>query len=317
MFPTLPDKLDITEEEHTRTNELFRSLIREACKSKPLPETLYHYTTPIGFNGIVGSGVLRATHVAYTNDGVEALHAAEVLRARILERQLKTTGPDEQGLLDGIDQGLRNTTPFNTLPHAISCFCESGDQLSQWRGYGLGEGGIAIGFNSQKMVASQSRWNGLLVPVLYTDTEQQTLTRNLLDSLVAEYKATLVSRPIADRATHLTDFLTVIAAKATLPSAMIKHHGFAEEKEWRLIHPILSMFELGFQPKSTHLSPTVELAIGAKRDGKPDLLPITDIWFGPGRYQEHALHSCKAFLERHEYAGVRLHKSRTPFRSII
>jgi hypothetical protein len=75
MFPSLPEKIDVTPEESQRIDGLVLSLMRKVSAPIQLPTTLYHYTTPAGFKGIIESGVLRATHISYTNDGIELLHA--------------------------------------------------------------------------------------------------------------------------------------------------------------------------------------------------------------------------------------------------
>jgi hypothetical protein len=316
MFPTYPEKLDITSEEFKRISHLVIAKVARACASKLLPTTLYHYTTPTGFKGIIESGVLRATHVAYTNDRIELLHAVEITRSCVRDRQHNATTQSEKNLLAALDANLANTTPFNTLPVAISCFCEDGDLLSQWRGYGLGEGGIAIGFDAKKVLATLTNWDGYLAPVIYKDAEQRQLATDLVAGIVSEYDAILKSRHIADAVTHLSDYLTGCAAVATRMGPLFKHHGFAEENEWRLIHLIQNLSTVRFLAKSTYLSPFVELAIGVKRDKQPDLLPITEVWFGPGRYQEHAQQSCGALLSAFGYFNIPLNRSQTPFRSI-
>jgi hypothetical protein len=316
MFPQYPEKVDVTPEEHQRCNQLMNSLIGKVCATKKVPDILYHYTTPAGFKGIVESGVLRATHVAYTNDGIEHLHAVQVLRSCVSDRRKAAGNAQEKTLLLGMEQGLTDTTSFNTLPIFISCFCEDSDLLSQWRGYGLGEGGIAIGFDTTKMLASLTGWQTFLTPVLYEDGEQQRLAVELLNGIICEYEATLKSRTIVAPEKHLSDFLTVLSVNATTLAPLFKHNGFTEENEWRLIHTAQNLGEVQFFAKSTYLSPVVELLIGTKRPDGKDLLPIKEVWFGPGRYQEHALHSCSSLLSAFGYFGIPLRQSTTPFRSI-
>jgi len=114
------------------------TILNKACSLKSLPETLYHYTTPAGFKGILESGVLRATHVAYTNDAVEHLHASQILKLRVQARRNKNPAERVSALLDAMERGLDHTTSFNTLPVGISCFCES--QISLANGEAMGWG---------------------------------------------------------------------------------------------------------------------------------------------------------------------------------
>jgi hypothetical protein len=325
MFPSLPEKIDVTPEESQRIDGLVLSLMRKVSAPIQLPTTLYHYTTPAGFKGIIESGVLRATHISYTNDGIELLHAVEVARSCLRDREQTATAQQEKTLLAAIEVNLTNTTAFNTMPIFISCFCDDGDLLSQWRGYGLREGGIAIGFDARKILAGIGTWpwRPYLVPVLYKDVDQRLLGTELIAGIALEYDRILKPRSVTDPSAHVSDYLTKCGLASTYLGALFKHRGFAQENEWRLIYTPKNRTEVKFLAKATHLSPFVELPIGTRREEQPDtkqkppdLLPITEVWFGPGRYQEHAEHSCSALLSGLGYFGIPLKRSHTPFRSI-
>ena len=174
---------------------------------KQLPTTLYHYTNfPPALRGFLKSGVLRATHVSYTNDRIEFLHAVDVTRSIARERLQSATALPEKNLLMAMEDNLTATNPFNTQPVAISCFCEDGDLLSQWRGYGLGEGGIAIGFDARKILPTLKAWNGYIAPVVYTDVDQRRILGEVIAACVLEYDRILKSRSIADPAMRLSTF---------------------------------------------------------------------------------------------------------------
>ncbi|WP_395714606.1 DUF2971 domain-containing protein [Reyranella sp.] len=292
--------------------------------TRPVPATLYHYTTPAGFQGIIQSGVLRATHCSYTNDRFELLHATKIAGSCVRDRQQIATDQNERRLLAEMEVGLAETTHFNTLSMFISCFCESDDLLSQWRGYGLGEGGIAIGFDAAKLSATAGAWlwQGYLLPVTYSEEKQRQVGTELVTAIVSEYQAVLKSRAVVNPSAALhSDYLSTCAIAANYVAVLCKHHGFAEENEWRLIYaPQQSNQEhanrVQFLAKATHLSPFIELPIGSERDGQPDLLPITEVRIGPGRYQEHAQHSCRLLLSKLGYSNVDVKQSQTPFRSI-
>jgi hypothetical protein len=111
-----------------------------------LPDVLYHYTDAAGLLGIVQSGQLWASHAAFLNDSTEISYVKRVLdRARG-----ELTGQYDQPLvgefLRQVDE-LFQRLVVSKYDVYLVCFCENGDQLSQWRGYPSTGGGYAIGFH--------------------------------------------------------------------------------------------------------------------------------------------------------------------------
>jgi hypothetical protein len=117
----------------------------------PVPSSpLYHYTAGTGLIEIIKSGELWSTQVACLNDSSELLYPIEFLQTKVRERLRSPVGAEIQFLLERIDAGL--TEPkIATEGRFLACFSEDGDDLSQWRAYGGGEGGYAIEFDSEKL----------------------------------------------------------------------------------------------------------------------------------------------------------------------
>lgn len=115
----------------------------------PVPTSpLYHYTTGNGLIEIIKSGELWSTQVACLNDSSELLYPIEFLRTKVREKLKSSIATEVEFLLKNIDAGL--TEPkIATEGRFIACFSEDGDDLSQWRAYGGGEGGYAIEFDAQ------------------------------------------------------------------------------------------------------------------------------------------------------------------------
>jgi hypothetical protein len=74
VFDFAPLKLIPTEQDGAIQTAVW-SFIKASHQDFQLPETLYHYTDAAGLKGIIESGAIRATHVAYMNDASEYLHA--------------------------------------------------------------------------------------------------------------------------------------------------------------------------------------------------------------------------------------------------
>src|SRR5271166_1261085 len=82
MFDLLPQaRLD--KQEFASIQTKISALVAAARAALPPPSDLFHYTDATGLKGIVESGVLRATHVAFMNDASEYLHAVQLLDAEI------------------------------------------------------------------------------------------------------------------------------------------------------------------------------------------------------------------------------------------
>src|SRR5687768_18046789 len=101
---------------------------------------LYHYTTAAGLKGIVESQQLRATHIAYLNDGEEhtgffdrrlpslletVMRAvAEEIQDPVEQERFEAAGGIEQALRDArrLAQTIKATTLRFNSPY-VSCFC--------------------------------------------------------------------------------------------------------------------------------------------------------------------------------------------------
>jgi hypothetical protein len=115
-------------------------------------DTLFHYTTAAGLLGILSSSTLWATDLRFLNDAQEALYARDLFMEMIwgadpatqpghpLHDNAKAFGETFVEYRKWVVKDL-NSPKF---PVYVTCFCESGDLLSQWRAYGT-DHGYAIG----------------------------------------------------------------------------------------------------------------------------------------------------------------------------
>jgi len=188
------------------------------------PEILYHYTTASGLLGILEKQSLWATDVGYLNDYMEVeLSIHELMDGLATEAARR----EEAHGLDGGGLRAAETTLVDHLGGGrfgpfVASFCESGDLLSQWRGYG--RGGYALGFESAALLSLPTLDDGTAVELLRVEYGD-------------EAKARMLGRVI-DEALHLDPSVSPywfgplnIALRGL---ATIKDSGFSEENEWRL-----------------------------------------------------------------------------------
>jgi hypothetical protein len=267
-----------------------------ATPAPKLPAWLSHYTDLSGLIGIIDQGVIRASNVAYLNDREELLHGVRCARA-VLDRivgnaKLRDWAEPIGKVVQQIDTGRMPDT-------YAACFCGRADLLSQWRGYGGGEQGVAIHFSRtglEELAAAEGRY---LAPVEYGAVTAKS-------RINAELKARL-----AELSQHEPKGDSHEQAVYRLLSELIprfKHIGFKDEFEWRLvIQHQAARDAVKFRAKRNIILPYVEI-------GGDGPLPIMAVRIGPGPDVQLTKRSVEQYLERRGY-DLRVDVSSVPFRT--
>lgn len=185
------------------------------------PELLYHYTTASGLLGILEKKALWATDVGYLNDYTEVELAIDELIDALSAEASSRAHVDATGLRSAeislVDhRGGGRFGPF------IASFRESGDLLSQWRGYGRGS--YALGFDSAALESLPLLEDGTAVDLLRVEYGDAAKAR-MLARVIAEVDG-------LDSSVSQHWYEPLDAALRGLAST--KDSGFREENEWRL-----------------------------------------------------------------------------------
>src|SRR5688572_2258643 len=114
--------------------------IKDSGIETPKVDVVYHYTDANGLLGILRSGEMWCTQIAYLNDAMEYKYAFEVLR-----KVLTGIAEDEhrEPLVRGLTQEALKVieaerlvkTSIRALFMFVASFSEDRDDLSQWRAY--------------------------------------------------------------------------------------------------------------------------------------------------------------------------------------
>jgi hypothetical protein len=166
-----------------------------------MPEILYHYTTAGGLFGILQHKSIWATDARFLNDAQEIIYAlddtCEYLRERLSG---EPSGTPQHAVIGTAIEMLKE--PDLPTEIYLSCFCEDGDLLSQWRGYAAGQG-YAIGFDAQQLAAAHAFYHNhpqkvQLIPVTYGLEQERERLREIissvdLGSLTCETQAPIIS----------------------------------------------------------------------------------------------------------------------------
>jgi hypothetical protein len=250
---------------------------------------IYHYTTISGLLGIVSNSELWASDCRFLNDGSELSYANDIFWDEVKKLNLRPIGDCEGG-------GYR--LPFSVLRlfrMYITCFCTNGDQLSQWRGYGEDQG-YSLGFSSAKLI---KQGLGTIVPVQYGISNPSEY-----------FKEELKDAPTPTAHPGVYDYH---ASEWFLPRiARVKHPGFAEEKEWRLLKQLpeyeVNGPESDIRFRSSSMGPIPYLTLPFKKHC------LREIVIGPGGKAESRESAVRNLLDHYNFEKVRIRLSKIPYR---
>jgi Protein of unknown function (DUF2971) len=266
-------------------------------------EPLYHYTDAAGLIGIVENGCLWASDYRHLNDRKEYRLGAELLQKEIDASQL-----DAQQR-----RAFHKLVAKTQKTCFVLSFSEKRDQLSQWRAYCPSGNGYSLGFGQHNALfqsAKQSEFN--LVRCVYDRAEQ----RELCQSLISGYTEVMIRdrRSYDDAAARAREHLERYQWNLALYTVVgaLKHSGFKEEKEWRLIsqYPNDLSDKLSFRSGRFGVTPFFKLPIDFG-DGQRRIETIT---IGPSSNRTAARTALDLLLFRYDTEVETVKLSSTPFR---
>jgi hypothetical protein len=270
----------------------------------------FHYTDLNGLKAIASEHDLWLTNALYCNDEAEIKLGIAVARDQIQLLNTEPGGPTpRKAYLDELDIALSEPPREGVY---ICCFCEQGDDLSQWRAYGADGNGVSIQIDPNAFVEYTGNhpygflaiWN-----IFYPPDRQQKIMRTALENTYTKF-AHLPADQIARKAKDVIDFF--------VPT--FKHHGFDCEKEWRMIFvpSLTSPVKPRYRAKRDMLIPYFSLrdlilSLGTvkKEDWR---LPIRQVCIGPSRHRELNRACAQSLLTDSGYNYPAI-ASETPYRS--
>ena len=249
--------------------------------------TLYHYTSLSGLQGIIDSGILRASDIRYMNDSTELRHTLDLLREHISERI--SAGTDRPELLNGLQEWLSHRVVGGPMLFGAS-FRANGNLLSQWRGYSVHGKGASLGF-SPEHVANCAREQGFrLGRCVYEAARQRALIEQIVDAV----EALAEGQPAG--AGGWKAVFESIEERLLCIAAILKHPAFEEEQEWRIVSPAIS--ECGdapvyFREGSSMLVPyyAFDLHVGP-------CLSLDHVYLGPTNNIDLSMNSLSLYLQK-------------------
>lgn len=286
---------------------------------KSAPDVLFHYTTPQGLVGILGSHRLWATNFRFLNDKSEVIYGVAVFQKVVNERIANT---DDPICVEMLSRLLRTANAFEgMLDLYVACFCERDDLLHQWRFYAGAGGGYALGFET-KLIGL--RWGELhpnqdliLTKVIYDPELQARLISQVVDIALEGLRGVLTQESTVESATfmiavccqfvrsHVSDYLVCF-----------KHPAFEVEQEWRLC--LTPNFSDAIVPEFRHgpygLTPYIAVDPSPMVGPTANKLPLSRVVHGPVPDPSNTRFGLSMLLRSNGYHHVELSGCDLPFR---
>jgi hypothetical protein len=112
------------------------------------------------------------------------------------------------------------------------CFSEAEGDLGQWRGYGGGECGYAIGFRAQAVLDIVStRPDSLMLAMNFADSVHSLVVADVIHMAEVYYRQGLGR---GDPAIWAAEFVAAFANELSVIAAAVKHPKFSAEAERRI-----------------------------------------------------------------------------------
>jgi len=249
--------------------ELFRPIDDPAVAQETWPvirPLLAHYTTIETLARVMSGDELWLSNPLFMNDHEEIRFGIEngmfIARA---SSDLKTACGDDdrvQRFFTAFEQRYQVVANKNVLDYYVLCLSlhdrdDDDGVLSMWRAYGGNGNGAALVFDAAQL--GENRLPFLILgKVTYLSTSQR-LSR--IENVVSQFASILAGGGVPTGDLHMAAW--ILFEKLKLDSLFIKHHGFKEEKEWRLVY-------LGERDEEGHLTSMLSYSVG-KRGIEPRL----------------------------------------------
>lgn len=218
--------------------------------------TLYHYCSASTFASIIADRSIWLSSLSLSNDTMEGKLVAAIFRSLF-----KKAGLDETKASIVMDSVMRLEEVIDGLGF---CLSESGDLLSQWRGYAQDGQGFSIGFSKQYLDTlpkqkEDGEYGFSLQQVIYDPYQQEGALKPIFAQIMEDIEAGKLDMPFPpglltgygnpeaeaeyekkkERYLEAIKQMTINVFQAMFHLYTLKNEAFREEQEWRLISYLL------------------------------------------------------------------------------
>lgn len=198
------------------------------------PSHLWHYTSADGLVSILKSTQIWASNIAFLNDTKEIEHAVDYAKNAIGNRLNRTDlTSDERLALEEMSQACGSAAKR----YYVASFSEDQDLLSQWRAYCPPGGGYSLGISSEHLLSVSRDQQFLLSPCIYDHRSQYQIMVEFTEFFLQIFRERALQQD--DQLALRKNLAWEFAQHVTRFGPTLKHPTFQEEREWRLISPMV------------------------------------------------------------------------------
>jgi hypothetical protein len=246
------------------------------------------------------------------NDSAELRHTADLIKVEVRER-IESGHANANLLAQFADWVTHRITNGHMLFGAS--FRSHGNLLSQWRGYSTPGKGVSLGFCPEYILQCAKKQQFMIGKCIYEPHRQRALIRQVVDGVARLAGAFAGDRQApAERAVLHRQAFAAMETDLLRIAAILKHPSFREEKEWRIVSPVIintAEAPILFREGHAMLVPYIEFDLGS--GGTP---PVLDhLYLGPTANVNISMNSLKMFLEQNSIVPKRgIDYCQIPFR---
>ena len=275
---------------------------------------LYHYTTVEGLLGIITSNVIFATSYPFLNDSSEIVYGRRICK-KILNEKLDKIYDDRAKIL--YEECLR-LIDMNHFRIYITCFCEKGNLLSQWRGYAKNGLGFSLGLSAKALLSENRRkpYNLIKVKKVEYNVCKQ---RRIITRLLRKAEEYIKTEDIQSEK-EIKEIAKIVHKKIEECIVFFKDPAFEEEREWRAIYyeKEEGIIKTKYRAKADRIVDYKEFVLSPKEDDpSKEKLPICEIICGPSIDNPATKEVIKKLLKDNNFEKkVEIKNSTIPFKIV-
>lgn len=275
---------------------------------------LYHYTTVEGLLGIINTNVIFATSYPFLNDSSEIVYGRRLCKSIINARMEKI----EDDILNVFYKECLKQIDSNNFRIYITCFCERGNLLSQWRGYAKNGLGFSLGLESKYLLSKMRKAPYDLIKIKkveYDTLKQKDVINKLLNEAVK-----YIEEEKIEEDKLVCEVAKVVNKKIEECIVFFKDPAFEEEKEWRAIYyeKEEGLIKTKYRARSNRIVDYKEFDLSPTfADTYKDKLPVCEIICGPGIENTATNEVIQKLLKDNGFADrVNILNSSIPFKNV-
>ncbi|CAJ1817709.1 hypothetical protein PEKONANI_01656 [Aeromonas jandaei] len=280
---------------------------------------LCHYTNLSGLQGIISSKSIWATNYSFLNDSEEFIYGLSCL-GKYLENYDPSKNKDP--CREHLFEVNKHFQEVGTPEIYTTSFCSTKDLLSQWRSYG--QQGVCIVFKKE-LIAQICHWEynpgknfsdippNINIPKFDLYFNPVTYIEKGMEYSEISKAINKVKERLREYFPSSNDdvfFQSINPKLFGLIFPFIKHPGFREEGEYRLVSlRVNNPSDIKFRNNGRLIVPYVELSV------VNDKLPISEIVIGPSNNANTLEKGVRVMLQHYGYNNVEIVHSNIPYKA--